>query len=164
MNILDAIILICMIPAVILGIKKGFIAQVISIIAIIAGVWASARFANLLGDWLSTYISASEQTLKLTAFAIILVVVIIGLLLLGKAMEAIIKLVALGWVNKLLGVIFSLLKCILILGILALIFEAINDAFGLVSQEYIAQSSLYEGVKWIADHIFPYVKNMLNIN
>lgn len=164
MNILDIIILICLIPSVILGIKKGFIAQVISMISIILGVWASARFANLLGSWLSNYINASEQTLKLIAFVIILIGVIVGLLLLGKALEAIIKLVTLGWVNRLLGAIFAALKCILILGILALIFDALNNAFGLVSLEYISESSLYGVVKWIADHIFPYVRNMLNLN
>lgn len=35
MNILDFIILLCFIPAVINGLKKGFIAQVMAIIALV---------------------------------------------------------------------------------------------------------------------------------
>ena len=161
MNILDVIIVICMIPAIILGIKRGFIAQVISIIAIIAGIWASARFANLLGEWMSRYIETSEQTLKLIAFSLILLIVIVGLILLGKALEAIVKMVTLGWANRLMGAIFAMAKCVIILGVISLLFEAVNDAFGFVSEEYIAQSPLYEGIKWTADNIFPYVRTML---
>ena len=164
MNILDIIILICLVPAVIQGIRKGFIAQFVSIISIIIGVWASATFADLLGGWLSQYFTISEQTLKLIAFVIILVAVIVGLILLGKAIEALVKLATLGWINRLLGVLFAILKCMLILGVISILFEALNDTFGFVSEEYINDSPLYKAVKWIADLIFPYIKVMLAAN
>ena len=79
MNILDIILLICFIPALIQGIRKGFIAQAISIISIGAGIWASARFADVVSAWVAQYITASEQVLKVVAFALILVVVFIVL-------------------------------------------------------------------------------------
>ena len=108
MNILDIILLICFIPALIQGIRKGFIAQAISIISIIVGIWTSARFADILGGWIGKYITASEQILKIAAFAIILVAVILALAALGKLLEGMFRLVMLGWLNKLLGVVFEL--------------------------------------------------------
>ena len=63
MNILDAIILICLIPALIQGLRKGFISQAISIVSVVVGIWASARFANLVADWVAQYITASEQVI-----------------------------------------------------------------------------------------------------
>ena len=87
MNILDIILLICFIPALVQGIRKGFIAQAISIISIIVGIWASARFADVVAAWVAQYITASEQVMKIVAFALILIVVFFLLGLLGKALR-----------------------------------------------------------------------------
>ena len=164
MNILDAIILIALIPAIIQGLRKGFISQAISIISIVAGIWASARFANIVTEWVSQYITASEQVLKIIAFALILVVVFIVLGLLGRLLESILKIVMLEWINKLLGLLFSLLKVVLIIGLIILAFSSLNSSIGLVKPEVIEGSALYEPVKDIAEAIFPYIKNMLTLN
>ncbi len=161
MNILDAIILICLIPAIFQGIRKGFISQAISIVSLIAGIWASARFADIVTTWVSQYITASEQILKIIAFTIILVVVFIILGLIGRLLESILKFAMLGWVNKLVGVAFSLLKALLILGLVITVFSSINNTLNLVKPEVIADSALYQPLKDAADAIFPYIKNML---
>jgi membrane protein required for colicin V production len=164
MNILDAIILIALIPAIIQGLRKGFISQAISIISVIAGIWASARFANMVTAWVSQYITASEQILKIIAFALILVIVFIILGVLGKLLEGVLKLVMLGWVNKLLGVVFSLFKAFLIIGLVIIAFNALNNSFGIIKPEVISDSVLYEPVKSLADAVFPYIKSMLTFN
>ena len=87
MNILDIIILICLVPSLIQGLRKGFISQAISIISLVAGIWASAKFADLVGGWLAQYITASEQVLKLVSFALVMVVVFILLGLIGKLLD-----------------------------------------------------------------------------
>lgn len=163
MNILDVIILICLIPALVQGLRKGFISQAISIVSVVVGIWSSARFANIVTAWVSQYITASEQILKVVAFALILVVVFIALGLLGRLLEKILDFAFLGWVNKLLGVVFSLLKTFLILGLVIVAFNSLNSTFGLVKPEIIADSVLYEPLKSVADTIFPYIKNMLSL-
>ena len=164
MNILDIIILICLIPAIIQGIRKGLISQIIGIVSLIAGVWASARFANIVGVWLAQYLTASEQVLKVVAFALILIAVFIALGLIGKLLEGIIKLIMLGWLNKLLGVVFALIKCLLILGLVVLAFNSLNTTFGLVKPEIITDSVLYPIVKNMADTVFPYLQSLLTVN
>jgi membrane protein required for colicin V production len=161
MNILDAIILIALIPALIQGLRKGFISQAISIISIIAGIWASARFADMVTECLSQYITTSEQAMKIISFTLILVIVFIILGLLRKFLESIINVVMLGWVNKLLGAVFSLTKALLIIGLIILAFNSLNNTFELVKPEVIADSVLYNPVKELADEVFPYIKNML---
>ena len=52
MNVIDIILLICFVPAVIMGLRKGFIAQVIAIISIILGIWLSFQFSAALSGWL----------------------------------------------------------------------------------------------------------------
>ena len=164
MNILDIIILLCLVPAIVLGIKKGFISQVVSIISLIVGVWASARFANIVGEWLAQYINTSEQALKVIAFAIILLLVMLGLFLAGKLMEGFVKLITLGWLNKLLGVIFSLGKCLLIMGLVIMFFNYLNDMFHIVKPGFGDDAVLYPIVKDLSYKVFPYIKSLLTLN
>ena len=161
MNILDIILLICFVPALVQGIRKGFIAQAVSVISIVAGIWASARFADVVSAWVAQYITASEQVMKVVAFALILVVVFIVLGLVGRLLEGLFNLVLLGWVNRLLGVVFALLKTALIIGLLIIVFTSINDNFHFVQESVLNESVLYPHLKKIAFEVFPYVKDML---
>ena len=163
MNILDIILLICFVPALIQGIRKGFITQAISIISIVVGIWASARFADVVSAWVSQYITASEQVMKVVAFALILVIVFIVLVILGRLLEGLFNLVLLGWVNKLLGVVFALLKTALIVGLVIMAFSSINDNFHLVQESVLNESVLYPPLKKLAFDVFPYVKDMLSL-
>lgn len=163
MNVLDIILLICFIPAVVQGLRKGFIAQAISIISIIAGVWASARFANIVSAWIGQYITASEQVLKIVAFALILITVFFILGILGKALEGVFRLVMLGWLNKLLGVVFALLKTGLLVGLAIMAFDSLNATFHFVKEPVMAESVLYPPLKKIAYEVFPYLKDMLTL-
>jgi membrane protein required for colicin V production len=163
MNTVDIILLICFIPAIIQGLRKGFIAQAISIVSIVAGIWASARFADMVTAWASQYIAASEQVLKIVAFAIILIAVFVVLGLLGKLLEGVFKLVMLGWLNKLLGVVFAFLKTALIVGLVIIAFTSINESFHLVDNSVLNQSVLYPQIKKLAFEAFPYVKDILTL-
>lgn len=160
MNILDIILLLCFVAALVQGIRKGFIAQAIAIISIVAGVWLSFRFSTLASIWLTQYIPASGQVLKTVAFALILILVIWGLTALGKVIEATIKIAMLGWLNRLLGALFALLKCALIVGLVIMAFNAINSTFHIVSEDILNASSVYPPLKRLAYSVFPYLKDL----
>lgn len=161
MNILDIILLICFVPAVIQGFRKGFISQVIAIISIIAGVWLSVQFASPVTAWLAQYIQGSEQVLKVVSFALIFIAVAAGLAILGKLIEGTVKLIMLGWLNRLLGVIFSLIKAGLIVGLVIMAFCSLNNTFNFVSEETLSQSVLFPPLKNMAYTVFPYLKDLL---
>lgn len=161
MNTVDIILLICFIPALIQGFRKGFISQIIAIISIILGAWLSFRFASEVSVWLAQYITGSEQILKITAFALILTAVIIGLALLGKLLESTFELVMLGWLNKLLGAAFSLVKAGLLIGLAIMVFCSLNNTFSLVSEEVLKESVLFPPLKDLAYTVFPYLKELL---
>ena len=164
MSILDIILLICFIPALIQGLKKGFIAQAISIASIIIGIWASSRFAEVVSEWLGKYITVSDQVMKVVAFALIFIAVFLVLAAVGKLLEGMFKMVTLGWLNRLAGLVFALLKTSLILGILIMVFTSLNDTFDLVSEATLNESVLYPPFKEAAFKIFPYIKDMLTLN
>ena len=160
MNILDIVLLVCLIPAVIQGLRKGFIAQVVAIISLVLGGWLAYRFSSAVTEWLGQWISASGPALNIIAFILIFAIVVTLLFLLGKILEASIKIILLGWLNKLLGLVFSLFKYVLVIGLLIILFDSINGKFGLVSDEFLDSSFLYSGIRSISWSVFPYLKSL----
>ncbi|MDT3357430.1 MAG: CvpA family protein [Bacteroidota bacterium] len=161
MNALDIIILLCFIPAIITGLKKGLVTQIFEIVSVIAGAWLSYRFSGLLCKYLAPYIETSEPILHIIAFVIIMIVAVLFFRLIGKGVETIVKLVLLGWLNKLLGIVFAILKVGLILGLIIIVFNTINAQVGIVKEEVLSSSVLYEPLKNAAYSVFPYFKELL---
>ena len=162
MNVIDIILLICFVPAVIMGPRKGFIAQVIAIISIILGIWLSFQFSAALSGWLGQWIESSETILHVISFAVILIIVILLLGLAGKLLEASIKIILLGWLNRLLGVVFAILKYALVLGLLVMLFDSLNESIHIVRKDVIDGSLLYRPFLSMANSIFPYLKELVS--
>lgn len=162
MNVIDIILLICFVPAVIMGLRKGFIAQVIAIISIILGIWLSFQFSAALSGWFGQWIESSETILHVISFAVILIIVILLLGLAGKLLEASIKIILLGWLNRLLGVVFAILKYALVLGLLVMLFDSLNESIHIVRKDVIDGSLLYRPFLSMANSIFPYLKELVS--
>ncbi len=161
MNVIDIIILVCCIPALFHGFSKGFVSQAISLIALVLGVWLSFKFSVPFGDWLKSFADLPGTVLHIIAFALILILVMLVLTLIGKAIEKVLKLAMLGWLNKLLGVVFALLKAVLIIGLVIIIFDAIYNLIPFVSSDTLNESVLYNPIKSIANTVFPFLKELI---
>ena len=162
MNVLDIILLVILIPAVIQGFRKGLIAQLVSLLSVILGVWLSFRCSDLVCGWILPYLGdVSPAVVQVIAFVVIMLAVAAGLYLVGKLIQAGLKLVLLGWVDKLFGMVFSLLKAGLLIGLLIILFSTINDKLELVSPEVLDKSILYTPIKNIAYAVFPFFKELL---
>ena len=161
MNIIDIIILICCVPALYHGFTKGFISQAFSLVALVLGAWLSFRFSVPFGDWLKTFTDLPGTILHVIAFALILIIVMLVFSLIGKVFEKIMKVAMLGWLNKLLGVVFALLKAVLVIGLVILLFDAIYSVIPFVSSDTLNESVLYNPIKNIANIVFPYLKELI---
>ena len=161
MNVLDIILLLCFVPAIIGGLRRGFIAQVVAIISIILGSWLSFKFSAVLSGWLGQWIEAGEQVLHVISFAVIMILAILCLAAVGKLIEATVKIILLGWLNRLLGLIFALLKYALIIGLLLMLFNSLNGQFHMVDKEVLDSSLLYGPLLNLANSVFPYLKALI---
>lgn len=160
MNILDIVLLVCLIPALIQGLRKGFIAQVVAIISLVLGGWLAYKFSAVVTEWLAQWLDITGQALNIISFILIFAVVVTLLFLLGKILEASVKIILLGWLNKLLGLVFAMFKYALVIGLLVILFDSINDKFSLVSRSYLDSSFMYSGLKSISYSVFPYLKSL----
>lgn len=161
MQTIDIIILICFLPAVWVGIRKGLMSQLLGIIALILSIWASFKFNAPVTEWLSGKITLDANALKIISFAVIFVAIFVATRLLCFLLEKVLKLAMLGWLNKLLGVVFALLKYALVIGLLIIIFNTVNTHFSLVDEDKLEGAVVYQTIKGAAYTVFPYLKEML---
>ena len=161
MSILDIILTICFIPALINGIRKGFISQVLSLVSMIGGVWLAFEFSSVVSEWLGQYIETSANILHIASFALIMIGVLVAIGFICRLLEGILDFIMLGWLNKLLGIAFAFLKTALIVGLVIMLFNSLNDNFHLIQEETLAESVLYGPLKNLAYTVFPYLKEML---
>ena len=158
---LDIILSICLAASVIQGLVKGFTDQIIALVSIILGTWAAFKFSDLVCGWAGLYLHMSGQVLHVIVFILMIVAVIVVMHLLGKVIKASIKFVMLGWLDRLLGAVFALLKATLIIGILIILFNTLNTSFQIVDEAVMEKSVLYSPIKRIAYGVFPYFKELL---
>ena len=144
------------------GLFKGFTEQVIAIIAIIAGTWAALKFTDLVCTFLQTYLGAPAGFLKVLVFTMMLVLVILLFKLLGKLVKASINFVTLGWLDRLLGAVFGLLKAAIVLGILTVLFTSLNNTFHLVGEETLSRSPIFIHLRDASLAVLPYLKNLIS--
>lgn len=161
MNTLDIILIICLSAALIEGLVRGFTEQIIALVSIIAGTWAAFKFSQLVCSMLQPYLQISEKVLYVIVFVLMIVVVILLLRLFGKVIKASIKFVMLGWLDRLLGALFALIKVSLIIGIVIILFNTINSSFHIVSESVMESSVIYAPMKRFAYGVFPYFKELL---
>ena len=161
MNALDIIIGLVLLIGAIAGLRKGFIVQLFSIGAIILSAWLSYTFSSAFSEWLSSYIHAEGFWLNIISFLLIFIGIGILCRLLSKLVEKIFKFAMLGWLNRLLGAVFSVAKYALVLGLAVVLFNAINSRFAWVPEEKLAESKMYALIKEGAYTIFPYFEGLL---
>lgn len=161
MNALDVIIILILLIAAIAGLRKGFIVQIFSIAAIFVSAWLSYTFSSAFSQWLAAYIHAEGFWLNIISF--LLIFIGIGLLfrLLGKLLEGLFKFAMLGWLNRLLGAVFSAAKYALLLGLAIVLFNSANSRFAWVPEETLAESKMYVLMKSAAYSVFPYFQDLL---
>ena len=158
MATLDIILLICFIPGIIRGISKGFLEQALSLAGIVVSVWAAFKFSALVCTWLKPYLSLSETTLNVVAFALILVAVCLVVLIVAKLLTKVLEMSMLGWLDKILGLVFALVVNGLLLGVFVILFDTLNLKFGFVKPEVLDGSVVYTTLRDFCYLVFPYLK------
>ena len=161
MAILDIILLLCFIPAIVTGISKGFVRQVVDLVAILAAAWAAFHFSTMMADWLGQYLTLDPSILNVVSFVLVAIVVALLLHLVGALLTKTLQTLSLGFVNRLLGLVFGVLKVALILGLLILLFETLNSSLGIVKPEATAKAVVYNALKNAANAIFPILKSFV---
>lgn len=155
MNTIDIILGIILIFGTVNGFMKGLFVEITTLVGLVLGVYGAIHFSYFLGDFLKDSVTWDESMIQVVAFAGTFLIILIALVLLGKAMTKIAETIALGFFNKMVGAIFGFLKYALILSIVLIVYDEINTSLRFLEKEKVKKSVLYEPVKNFAPAIFP---------
>ena len=163
MGTLDIILLACFIPALIQGISKGFIEQLVGIASLIIAAFASFALSSKVYTYFApSFPDIDPKLFNVICFAVVALVAVILVRLLFNVILKFTKDATLSLMNRLLGLVFSVFKAALIIGLLITVFESINNHFELVKPSVLGDSVMYTAIKEFTGKIFPFIKDLIN--
>lgn len=140
------------------GFKRGLIIELCTLMALLLGIYGAATLGDMGSVYLEESFNTDPRVSKVLAFAILFIAIVILVFLFGKILTGLIKMVALGLVNKIFGLLFGGFKFLLIVsGILYLIdgFPLTED---LIPKEEKADSYLYPPTSTLVPTFYPVLK------
>lgn len=154
MSFLDIILGILLVWGLYKGFKNGLFVELASLVALIAGIYGAIHFSYIAADYLSQNMDWNERYIKITAFIITFIIIVIVVHLLGKVLTKVADFAMLGWLNKIAGGIFGALKVAIILGALLFFFEKVATSMTFINEDTQQESVLYEPIKEIGEMVF----------
>ena len=159
MNYIDIILGILLILAAIGGFKKGLVAEVASLAALILGIWGAIEFSYITSEFLVENFNVQTQYLNLISFAVTFVIIVILVHIVGNVVNKMVETLMLGFINKLAGLVFGVIRSALILSIILVLFDKIDEDVHILSQDAKENSRMYEPIRTLAPSIFPFIEN-----
>jgi membrane protein required for colicin V production len=102
----DLIFVVILIVAIFKGYQRGLIVGIFSFLAIIIGLAAAIKLSAVVAGYIGQTVKISERWLPVISFVIVFILVVLlvrwGANIIQRTAEA----VALGWINRLGGIIF----------------------------------------------------------
>jgi membrane protein required for colicin V production len=154
MNYLDIVIIIILILSALSGYRKGFIVGVASLAALILGIYVALFFSDVMVGLLADLFSIDSKYLPIFAFILTFVLVVVAVVYIGKAVEKLIDILLLGFLNKLAGAVFGVLKGALIMSLVIWILNYFDADQKLISQQSRNNSSFFNHIESIAPSIY----------
>jgi membrane protein required for colicin V production len=158
MNYIDLVLGIILIIAAIQGFRKGFIVELASLAALVLGIWGAIKFSDWTAGFITRTTSFHSDHLSTIAFVITFIIIVILIHILGKVLDNAVKAVALGFLNRLAGIIFGVLKTAVILSIFLLLFDGIDENVHILPSQQKTDSKIYSPMKQLVPTLFPFIK------
>lgn len=153
MNILDIIIGIILLLFAFAGLRKGLIIEAFYLASIVIGIYGAMYFSDAMSEWLSELIDVAPEYLALVAFILTFIVFIIIIRMLGRIISRLVEAIYLGFIDKIGGFVFGIIKGALLLSILIMIINIFSDG-EMIDRDTRKDSALYPHIENIANTLY----------
>ncbi len=155
--IFDIIFLIIFLWAIYKGYTRGFILQAATLAALILGIFGAIKFSGFTATIIIEKLHFNWEYMHLVAFAITFIGIVIGIHFLAGLFEKLLRAISINFMNRLLGVIFNLIKYAFIISAILVVINGINRRINFLPEEKINQSILFKPLSALAPMLFPYL-------
>lgn len=157
MNWLDAIIVVILILSLVTGFINGLVKEVASLAALILGIWGAIRFSTFTSEKLYDYFDMTGRYVGVIAFLITFGIIVIFIHFIGILADRVVSAASLGFINRILGIVFGLIKSMLIMSVFFVVLNAIDARRPFLPKKTIEESKFYNPISDIAPAIFPII-------
>ncbi|MBR5215162.1 MAG: CvpA family protein [Bacteroidales bacterium] len=153
MNVLDVIIGIVLVLFAITGLRKGLIVEAFYLASFLFGAYGAMHFSDAVADWMSDFINVSEDYLTIISFIVTFIIVLVLVRFLGRIISRLLEAISLGFLDKIGGFIFGVLKGTLLVSVLVMVMNVFG-ASDLINDDLRKSSKLYTLTDSIANTIY----------
>ncbi|WP_052263246.1 CvpA family protein [Geobacter pickeringii] len=118
MSLVDILLWAVLLAFAVKGFSKGLIREVCSLLGLVVGGWAAFAYSAPVGAAMGHLIHLPSRVSSAVAFLAILLALSLIFFLLGHLLTVILKIVLLGGINRIGGIVFGLLQGGLVLCVL----------------------------------------------
>jgi len=137
------------------GFRNGFVVELASLAALVLGIFVALHFSYYTADLLREYFNISEKYIYILSIAITFLLVAMLVFLAGKIIHKLVNIIALGFLNRLAGALFGLLKTALVLSVIIYFLNSFDTGSSLIKPETKEDSLLYNPIKSIVPLLIP---------
>ena len=161
--VIDIIVLCLLALALFKGLTKGFVLAIFSFLAFIVGLAAAMKLSALVAQHLGAHTGNGGKWLPVLAFVIVFLAVVLLVRLGAKALEGVLRLAMLGWLNKIGGVVLYALLYLFVFSVLLFYAQQLQ----LVRATTLSASATYRFLQPLAPRVIsalgavlPFFRNM----
>ena len=147
MTVLDCIILCLLIIGMVVGFIKGLTKQAFTVLGLILGIILGTLFYKPFADFLRETMNMPDRPASILAFFIILMVVPLICGVLGNLLSKLIHFASLGFLDRILGAVFGILKYLIIMGLLIMLMDMTGFSDKIINRTERKQSKMYVYVR-----------------
>jgi membrane protein required for colicin V production len=157
MNWIDLIIVVLLILSLVTGFINGFVKEVASLAGLVLGIWGAIKFSTFTAAKLYDWFDMTGQFVGIISFMITFGIIVVIIHFIGILANKLVDAVSLGFVNRLLGIVFGVFKSVLILSVIFAVINAIDARRPFLPRETIDNSMFYNPISDIAPALFPII-------
>lgn len=139
--------------------RRGFLSQIVLLLALLLGIWLTIRFSGLVSKILISNFGVSASSTPLWAFGLTFAAVVVGVFCLASLFKGAMRVVRILWLDKLLGLAFGMLKGAMLVSVLLALLCRGGIMQRFVAGPVVEKSILYGPVRGLAPEVFPYLKD-----
>ena len=163
MGTIDIVLLILFIPGITRGFYRGVVLQLVSLLAVVVGCIVASRFANGLSELaLHQFTEVDPKLMYVICFALLFLLSAIVMSVLGRLFTKLIHFASLGWLNRVLGAVFSIFISAFVLGLLISLFEGLNSSWQIADPETFKDLRVWPFLRDFACGILPTLKAFIH--
>lgn len=164
MNSFDLFILLPIGTGLMFGFFKGFVKEVVSLTAVIGGIFFAELFSSRFTPYVAEVFNLSDKMGKTASYVGLFLGFILMALMLSKVAEKIFRGLKLGWLNSLLGGLLGALKIAIVISVIVNVYDALDSKFNFAKQEKKEASMAYYPIMKLAPALWQEAKKTIDEN